>query len=319
MSKNPLVSIIIPAFNAANTITDTLTSALKQTYNNIEIIIVDDNSTDATAKIVGAISAKFKNVTYHRNAINKGPAASRNTGILLSSGEYVALLDADDMWFPEKIEKQIDYFLSHPDVSLVFCKSKILRYDGRLDYLNMTFPHDFFSNPKNVYERLLLGNFINTLSVMVKRDVLKEAGYFDETLFLTEDHDLWLRILEKDFKFGFINEFLGIYRDNPIGTSKNTAKFEKAKLDFLNKHVDNNLKLDNSFIKRCYSCAYLDIGLGYYKENDMKSARSFLIRSMNYDRTNLKAYLFYLKSLLGAHIVKALKVVKGIFLHEKFN
>lgn len=319
MNNEPLVSVIVPAFNAAKTIAETISSALNQTYGNIEIVVIDDNSNDNTAEIMGEMCGRFKNIIYHKNATKTGPSASRNIGIASSSGNYIAFLDSDDLWLSGKIRRQVDYFLSYPDISLVFCKSKILRYQGMLDCPNVKFPKEIFVSQEKAYGRLLLSNFMNTSSVMVRKIIFKETGYFDENIFLAEDHDLWLRILKEGFRFGFIDEFLVIYRDNPAGTSKNPTKFESTKLDFLKKHLGNNPDLSNDYVKRCYSDAYLDIGLGYYKENDLRSSRKYLLKSIFYDKANLESYAVYFKTLFGVRILKILRIIKSKIAYEKFS
>ncbi|MEM6301515.1 MAG: glycosyltransferase family 2 protein, partial [Pseudomonadota bacterium] len=162
----PLVSVVIPAFNAADFIESTVLSALAQTYQNLEILVIDDGSTDDTQEALDQFAGQ---VRYHKRP-NGGPAAARNTGIEAAGGKYVAFLDADDRWKPEKITKQVAsleelgnaFALSHTDVVTVCDERELLQTEKNLQP---------FMPPSIAFERLFSSNFIATSSVVCRKEV----------------------------------------------------------------------------------------------------------------------------------------------------
>jgi glycosyltransferase involved in cell wall biosynthesis len=185
---NPLVSVIIPTYNRANTIARAIESALKQTYTNIEVIIVDDASGDNTEEKVKAIDDS--RIKYMRHETNKGGGAARNTGISDAKGEYIAFLDSDDVWLPEKIEKQVRLF-DHADPRVGVIYTGFYRTDGNDRITKQVTP----SMKGNLYNRLLEGNFIGTTSViMAKKECLKQVGGFNASLPSCQDWDLYIKL-----------------------------------------------------------------------------------------------------------------------------
>lgn len=184
----PLISVIIPTYNRAKTIIRAIESALKQTYTNMEIIIVDDASGDNTGEIVKGI--EDSRIKYIKHETNKGGAAARNTGIDEAKGEYVAFLDSDDVWLPEKIEKQVKLFeRSDPKIGVIYTGFYRTDEDDRIT------EHVTPSKKGDLYNRLLEGNFIGTTSViMAKRECLKQVGGFNASLPSCQDWDLYIRL-----------------------------------------------------------------------------------------------------------------------------
>jgi len=199
---NGLVSVIIPVFNGQKTIVDSVCSVLQQTYKNLEIILIDDKSEDHSYEILKNAFGTVDKVSIYRNAENIGVARTRNLGISLAKGQYVAFLDSDDKWTIHKLENQIEFFKRNPDIA--FCYTG---YD-MVDYL------DDFSKTMRVdctvsYESLLKENIICCSSVLIKYKIIKDnyfpIGYFHE------DFALWLNLLKKGNQAGGINESLVIY------------------------------------------------------------------------------------------------------------
>jgi len=183
------VSCIIPTHNRAAFLADAISSALAQTYENLEVIVVDDASTDNTSDVVAAFNDG--RITYLRHSMNKGGSAARNTGILTSRAEYVAFLDDDDEWLPEKIAKQMKVLRSSaPEVGCVYTGYwDVDRSSG--SYVGKQIPN----RRGDLAKELQLENCIgSTSSVLVKRECLNEAGLFDESLPCSQDYDLWLRL-----------------------------------------------------------------------------------------------------------------------------
>lgn len=187
MSKSPLVSIVIPVFNAATTISASLESVFAQTLQDFEIIVIDDGSTDATVSVIDEFKYPCIQCYSYPNA---GPAASRNKGLRQAKGQFIAFLDADDIWYPSKLMDQVNCLKQNPLAALVY---------GWVDYVDAE--NQFIcsdSHPKfsgDVYKQLLIHNFIVSGSnTMIRKTVLTSVGGFDESLLAVEDWELHTRI-----------------------------------------------------------------------------------------------------------------------------
>lgn len=206
-----LVSIIIPAWNSENYIKESIDSALSQTYKNIEIIVIDDGSTDNTKKVINDYIKSRK--IYYIFQPNKGLAGARNTGILSAKGEYIALLDSDDLFLPKKIQKQVEALEKNPDFSVCYCD--LLHFTEREP---RQFFHHRYSYPSgNLFGELLKKQFINPLTVIIKKTVFDTYGIFDENLKRSEDWELWLRFAHAGIKFLHLKEILAYYRIRNAG------------------------------------------------------------------------------------------------------
>ncbi|MEP6519897.1 glycosyltransferase family 2 protein [Microcoleus vaginatus] len=208
----PLVSVIIPAYNAEPFIEETLKSVLAQTYPAIEVLVVDDGSQDRTAEIVEKISKKDSRVQLLKQQ-NAGVAAARNLGIQKSRGEYIAPIDADDIWYPENIEKQVQSMLEGgEEVGVVYSWTVDLDEKGLL-----TGGFRSYRIEGDVYGTLICHNFIGNASAsLIRRSCLEKVGVYDKTLKERnaqgcEDWDLYLRIAEI-YQFRAVPEFLIGYR-----------------------------------------------------------------------------------------------------------
>lgn len=221
----PLVSVIIPAFNSEKYIAETINSALCQTYRNIELIIVDDGSTDRTLEIVKQISLKDNRVKYFSIPPAGRPSVPRNFGIQKANGEFIAFLDSDDLWIKEKLDYQVKYLLQNQD--------KIFVYSMCVTFGNVSFFSPFyevlpllFKISKSHNDLINKGNSIQPSTVLVRKAHLLEVNGFDEDPELkVEDYDLWIR-LSMLGSFGFIPRVLTLYR---IHASQFSADWEKKK------------------------------------------------------------------------------------------
>jgi glycosyltransferase involved in cell wall biosynthesis len=209
----PKVGVIIPVYNGEKFIKEAINSVLNQTYKNLEIICVDDGSTDNTRAL---ITENFASVLYLYQK-NKGEAGARNLGLKSCTCEFIAFLDADDIWFPEKIERQLSIMRSDGKVGMVYTNGIYTDKNG-IDG-GILIPRTFKEN--NDPAELLMRNYIKSpSSVMVKRSVLEDVGFFDGNLTSGADHDLWLKIIEK-FKIRFGDEPLFKYRVHENQLSNN--------------------------------------------------------------------------------------------------
>jgi glycosyltransferase involved in cell wall biosynthesis len=184
----PTVTVIIPTFNRASVVGRAIRSVLVQTCQDWELIVVDDGSTDGTEQ--GVRSFSDHRIKYIRHERNRGGAAARNTGIRCARGEYVAFLDDDDEWLPEKLEKELEVFRnSDPEVGLVYSGMIVLDEGGNVLKVGMPTESGW------AHEALLGSRPIGSCSqVTVKKEVLDGVAGFDETFLNAEDQDLWLRV-----------------------------------------------------------------------------------------------------------------------------
>jgi len=204
----PLISVIIPTRNRAELLERAIKSVLNQTHRNLELLIIDDASVDNTRTIIEKYSDQ--KIKYYRLEERKGGAVARNKGIMNSTGTYIAFLDDDDEWMPEKLEKQICLLEKHAEAALCYTGRKIVREGGWLTGFSKKYS---FSLPAtdDQFKEIMSDNFIGvTSSVLVKREVLTELNGFDENLPAYQDYDLFIRILKKCKSCG-IDEPLVIY------------------------------------------------------------------------------------------------------------
>jgi glycosyltransferase involved in cell wall biosynthesis len=193
-ARAPLVSVVIPAYNCADFISDALDSVVDQDYPAIEVLVVDDGSTDDTCDIVTSYGST---VTLVRQA-NAGAAVARNEGMRRARGEYVALLDADDVWLPGKLQLQVGHLERHDDVALCCTRWSLLHPDatGRYHFERPAAPESVPVDPKCngwVYCQLLLDCEVWTSTVLMRRDLAERVGGFDPGLRRGQDYDYWLR------------------------------------------------------------------------------------------------------------------------------
>ena len=227
-SKLPLVSVIIPAYNAETFIAETLQSVLSQTYSNLEVLVVDDGSQDFTSSIVTSFAQRDSRVILIKQ-INQGVAAARNLAIEKSRGEYIAPIDADDLWHPQKLEKQVQQFLSlESSVGLIYTWSAYINQQGLLTGVMLS-----SNKVGDVYIDLLAGNFIgNSSSPLIRRICFKEVGGYNFQMKENnaqgcEDWDLYLRIAER-YQFQVVTEFLVGYRQTTSSMSCNCTAMARS-------------------------------------------------------------------------------------------
>ncbi len=184
-SEAPVLSVVIPAYNDANTLPEAIASVRSQAGPCREIIVVDDESSDATSQVLDDLAGPDLSVIRQQNG---GAGAARNAGIVAARGKWIALLDADDLWLPTKLEVQFAALRRRPDARFCFVGQTIRLPDGTEQANEWALPrHSLFID-------LLSGNRLNTSTAVVRRDCFTESGFFDTTLRTGEDWDMWLRL-----------------------------------------------------------------------------------------------------------------------------
>jgi glycosyltransferase involved in cell wall biosynthesis len=233
-----LVSIIMPAYNASLFIEETIQSVLAQTYINWELLVINDGSVDQTSAIVRKI-ADVRIILIEQE--NLGVACARNNGLSNAQGEYITFLDSDDLWSKEKLQKQVELFElnSYKNLGLIYtdyrCFSKNSANQCSCSDLNIYDKND-------LYKSLLVKDFIGTLTVMIRAEIIQNIGIFNPNFFGTEDWDYWIRIA-KAYPIAFIPQQLAYYRVHSLGISKNISRHLSEEYKILCTHVLDNVEV----------------------------------------------------------------------------
>lgn len=265
--NSPTVSVILPTYNRADILGDAVRSVLSQTYEDFELLIVDDASTDDTDDIVAAFDDP--RIRYLKHDINRGASGARNTGIEAARGSYIAFQDSDDEWFPEKLEKQMTVFdKSSPEVGVVY--TGIWRtVNGEKRYL----PYPGV-DPKDgdIQESIQRQNFIPVQVAVVRRECFEQVGTFDEETPPIDDWDLWLRISQQ-FEFRLVDEPLvsAAVREDSISRDREAIVASRERIVNKNQEVFSRSPLANQ---------YFYIGHGAMKLNKVGKGRTYFTKAI---------------------------------------
>ena len=246
---SPLISVIIPAHNSEKTIRQTIHSVLSQTFSNFELIVINDGSTDSTLEIITDIHDKRVKFFLCNNG-NAG--ASRNLGIHHASGKFIAFLDADDIWAPDKLEKQLHALHANPQAAVAYTWVDCIDEHG-----NFLHNGSHYSGSGDVFKKLLLTNFLdNGSNPLIRTQALKEVGLFDELLTNSEDRDMYLR-LAYCYHFVAVPSPLTFYRISTKTKSySNLFNSEKSFLILIEKAYSQAPGSLQSLKKQSYSNHY---------------------------------------------------------------
>ncbi len=268
--QNGLVSVIIPNYNHAQYISDAIQSVLNQEYRQFEIIVVDDGSTDNSREVVAQFGDKVKYIWQE----NQGLSAARNTGIAVANGEYIGLLDADDIYEPDFMSVLVSLMAEHPDVDGVHCGYRFV------DHQNNPLPQiEARTIPEGqLYQQLLNSNFLVPESILVRKHCYSKVGPFDISLSACEDWDMWLRMSSR-FNIVGTTRILTRHRILPGSMSADPQRMLDNRLAVLNKHFGrasdkNNVRNDN--VKRAFGRAYLASCVEYLQFGDREKADACL-------------------------------------------
>jgi glycosyltransferase involved in cell wall biosynthesis len=209
---NPKVTVIVAAYNYARFLVEALNSVAAQTFHDYEVLVIDDGSSDDTAAVVQPFLADPR-VHYYRTP-HLGQPGAKNTGIRLARAPLLAFLDADDLWLPDKLARQVALLNADPGLGVVHTRRLLIDESGReLEYEQQEMPRG------RVLSSLFRDNFVCFSSVLVRREVLDAAGWFDERLSLAIDYDLWLRVA-RHHRFDHVDEPLVCYRTGHANLSR---------------------------------------------------------------------------------------------------
>ena len=294
----PKVSVVIPTHNRSEFLRLAIGSVLGQTFQDFEIIVVDDASSDNTNAVVSHF--RDPRIRYFCHQTNQGVAAARNTGILNSTGEYVAFLDDDDEWLPRKLERQIEFIAAQSErVGCVYSGSiEVDRLSGKIRDLVVP------AERGNIHDALSSSSCVGpTSAVLVRKSCFEKVGLFDVNLQYSEDYDMWVR-LSKEYHFEFVEEPLVKFFVQGKGLSRNYRAMLAGKEAILNKYGDY-LASDS----RNYSKRFLTLGVLYCYNNNLTKGRKAFLKAICLHPYNMRSYWNLGLSFLGSRLFRILKEV----------
>jgi len=293
MSNSPLVSIVIPTYNHAPMLQRALATVIEQTYQNWNAVVINNFSTDNTLEVIAKFNdPRIQCVNFSNNGVI---GASRNEGITLSTGEYVAFLDSDDTWFPTKIEKCVASLENGSDL---VCHAEFWIDESGKSRLVAYGPSEAATHHNLIFK----GNRISTSATMVRATLLKEVNGFDVSpeLISTEDYDLWIRLAARSDRFAFIDEPLGKYHRHDNNVSANIEKHLAAELALLSKHFSANARYENVIARRRRTAlAYYGAGRSLHRTSKYFLALKKYARSLIIWPISLRLYTAVALSLMG--------------------
>ncbi len=293
---DPTVSVIIPAYNCGQMLRQAVESVRRQTYQDLEVIIVDDGSTDGTAEVVRELAADWSKVRPILSE-HKGLAAARNRAIAAARGEWIAPLDADDLWLPEKLARCMDHLAAYEGISIVYTPMQPIRLNGE--------PIEGHSKPclaGRLTRKLFKSIFVHDPAAVFHKRVIEKCGGFDESLPVCVGHEFWLRV-STEFEFGLIDEPLAQRRWHEKSlTRSNRAAGRCIKAAMLERFYFE--RGGNEFLPRKeafnrLSRVHYSAGKILLKQGDYRRGRQFLAKAIRYNPANLKAYPLFIACLIG--------------------
>lgn len=282
MIASPQVSVIVPAYNVRSYIEQVLVSVKSQSLQGFEVLVVDDGSTDGTAEVVKPFCDRDSRFVLLQKP-NGGLSSARNYGIRHARAPYIALLDGDDVYKPEKLVTHVDVLDRTPDVGVVYSASRAIREDGRPTFMSLS-GKPIISDPLRA---LLYKNFIGHGSNAVfRRCIFDEVGEFDEGLRSSEDIDFWLRIAATGrWRFQRVPQILCCYRVRPSGLSFNVAQMQRSHEQVLEAAARRSPEVVAPVLPTAYAYMYRYLARLSLTSGDAEQARHFIDRAWSADRS----------------------------------
>jgi glycosyltransferase involved in cell wall biosynthesis len=275
----PRVSAIVPAYNAAHFLPHSLPSILRQIYADWEAVVVNDGSTDDTERVVESFLPAFGGRLKYVYQVNKGLPAARNTAIRQASGEFIALLDADDVWLPRRLELGVALMDRDPAIGLVHGKVERIDIAGK-----------FLEYPPTPAQRYLEGRIASRIydrkahllcpTILFRKECVARIGFFDETMRATEDRDMWFRIATK-YKVGYLNEVIAQYRISASSMSRDWARMRTWQTYFIERHRASGA-VSNWQARKAFGNMYRERGDAIFNAGDLREALRWYAGSLRH-------------------------------------
>ncbi len=309
----PLISVIMPVYNAEKYLDESISSILNQSFNDFEFIIINDSSKDKSSKVINKYKRADKRIILLNNSKNLGVAKSRNKGMKIAKGKYIATFDADDISLPKRLEIQYNYLERHPEIFLIGGSAVIIDENGKkLGVFKK------FDNYKKIRKKLLVSNPIVNSSVMMRNS---ENLFYRDKFDGADEYDLFLRLLSNNKKITNLEDFVVKYRITPNSISMN----KRAKQEFFTKKIQEffyqrekngndlyneldiniikGIKEDTDFDKIKLRCSIL----GNFQDNQMKRTRTEIKYYFSKYRFDKIFLIYYLLSFLPFGLIKSFR------------
>lgn len=292
---NDKVSVIIPVYNGAKTIKHTIESVLNQSYNKLEIIVIDDGSLDSTLEVVDSINdCRIQVFSYQ----NSGACIARNRGLSKASGKYIAFIDADDLWTLDKLESQWKVLQENSQASVAYSWTDYINSEGQVIR-----PGRHVTANGDIYSKLVVYNFLeNGSNPLISHDALKKIGGFNESLTAAQDWDMWLR-LAAEYEFVCVEKVQILYRVSSNSISSNLQRQEVVSLQVIEAAFNHSKMQGLHHIKQA-SLAHLYKYLTFksldlpLKLHSKRLSIRFLLNCIKYDYSILQQRRIILVALL---------------------
>jgi len=279
------ISVLIPTYNYARYLPQAIDSVLAQTYAPLEVLVVDDGSTDDTPQVLAAYGNRIRAIRQD----NQGVAAARNTGVAAARGEYVALLDSDDLWLPRKLELQIARFESDPSLGFVHCGAETFDGDRTLGVL-VDGMEGWVREAILRLDRVVIP--VPGSGTVLPKRVIEEVGGFDVRLPPSDDWDLCYRIAAR-YPIGFVPVVLVRYRLHGGGIHMNIPKMENAMLLSLGKAFASPDPVVQALRRHSYGRLHRILAGCYFRQHKLGDFARHMMKSLRYDPTNIRYFAAY--------------------------
>lgn len=315
------ISAVIPAYNSAKFIEDAVRSVQAQTVPVDEIIIIDDGSTDNTAEIVAGLPG---NIIFHKQT-NQGPSAARNKGIELASGDWIALIDADDQWTPNKTSSQLRALKENPSLHFIFGDESEVDPDGNVLTQSSLGKHNLLDSLKNIsghpipnaLAALVNKNFVPTSSAFFRRDTAMKAGLFNTEIRFGEDLELWAKFAA-NYPIACVTDALILRRKHSESATTATERMlselpkvmKSIRLNTMQKLLTQKVDPD-----KMVSDSYWTLGYWYFSNNEYDKASTAFRQAIN-EKFSIRSLLYMIACFLPLPIIKLIRKLKQAFKKE---
>ncbi len=303
------VSVIVPTYNYGRFIEGCLNSIFSQTFKDFEVIVVDDGSTDGTGEIIKSYPRPVRSIYQE----NRGLPAARNRAIEASQGEYLAFLDSDDLWLPEKLGEQVRIMDGDRELGIVF--SDASAFDGEKIIRESILEEESICTG-HCFARLFMGNFLVMPTVMIRKSCLRQTGLFDETLPVVADYDLWLRI-SAFFRIGFVDRPLAMYRVHPSNMSKDFCRLLEDEIRVVQKVIElypEKVKKLGKKVNMRLSSLYDQYGLEWVEKGEIGRATRCFLRAILEWPLSMRSFYYFMATLTGKRGFETLREFKRSWL-----
>ncbi len=309
MQDNEQVSVIMPCYNGAETLRLSIESVMNQSYQNFKLYIIDDGSKDETPKILEQMQRMYPSKIWFQSQENQGQTKSKNNAIAQIKGQYIALIDSDDLWQRDKLLKQVEIFNKNPTVGLCYTNGYYIDEKGHVTGHIGIDP----TLQGACLDKIMMGNAIVASSVMFRSEVFSKTALFDERFSACENWDLWTRI-SQHYNLYALDEALVCYRRHQNNMSLNFEKLRENRIKVINKNLNYYKDIFpniSQLTKDARFKAHRFFGENYLWHLDLKKARKDLILAILIKPQSISCYKLLLKTLLGRYLLSKLRTMRG--------